>query len=71
LSRSSCGHEFALRAFKLNSIDRLLKPIDVEHVEQAISKFKERLQKEKVTIGFLRDKKCCLNPFEKNLNNDL
>jgi two-component SAPR family response regulator len=55
--------EFVLRAFKLNSIDRLLKPIDVEHVEQAISKFKERLKKSYNWI--LRDKKCCLNPFEK------
>ena len=32
--------EFALKAFKLNSIDYLLKPIDKEELQQAIAKFK-------------------------------
>lgn len=32
--------EYALRAFKLNSIDYLLKPIDEEELEAAVSKFK-------------------------------
>lgn len=32
--------QFALKAFKLNSIDYLLKPIDEEELVQAISKFK-------------------------------
>ena len=31
---------YALRAFKLNSIDYLLKPIDEEELSTAISKFK-------------------------------
>ncbi len=31
--------EFALKAFKLNSIDYLLKPIDKEELQQAITKF--------------------------------
>jgi two-component system LytT family response regulator len=31
--------EFALKAFKLNSIDYLLKPIDKEELQQAIAKF--------------------------------
>jgi len=31
--------EYALRAFKLNSIDYLLKPIDEEELEVAVSKF--------------------------------
>ncbi len=30
--------EFALKAFKLNSIDYLLKPIEIEELEQAIAK---------------------------------
>ncbi len=32
--------EYALKAFKLNSIDYLLKPIDEEELEAAITKFK-------------------------------
>lgn len=32
--------EFALKAFKLNSIDYLLKPIDKEELQNAITKFK-------------------------------
>ncbi len=34
--------EYALKAFKLNSIDYLLKPIDDEELETALQKFKER-----------------------------
>lgn len=37
-------NEFALRAFKLNSIDYLLKPIDAEQLEHAIQKY-QTLQK--------------------------
>ncbi len=33
--------EYALRAFKMNSIDYLLKPIDEEELEAAISKYKK------------------------------
>ncbi len=32
--------EYALQAFKLNSIDYLLKPIDEEELEKAVNKFK-------------------------------
>lgn len=34
--------QFAIRAFKLNSVDYLLKPIDANAVEQAILKFQSR-----------------------------
>ena len=58
--------EFALRAFKLNSIDYLLKPIDEEDLEQSVSKFKERLpKKEKLQLDFDEVKKMLKNPFEK------
>lgn len=41
--------EYALRAFKLNSIDYLLKPIDEDELEIAIKKFKNQLQKSSVS----------------------
>ncbi len=34
--------EYALKAFKLNSIDYLLKPIDEEELEAAVDKFRSR-----------------------------
>src|ERR1700756_5942229 len=37
--------EYALKAFKLNSIDYLLKPIDEDDLEVAVTKFKARLPK--------------------------
>tara|TARA_R110000868_G_scaffold51116_13_gene162435 strand:+ start:281 stop:1036 length:756 start_codon:yes stop_codon:yes gene_type:complete len=59
--------EYALRAFKLNSIDYLLKPIDEDDLEIAIAKFKDRLpKKEKLQIDFEEIKKMLSNPFEKN-----
>ncbi len=39
--------EYALRAFKLNSIDYLLKPIDEEELSVSISKFKSHFIKSK------------------------
>lgn len=35
--------EYALRAFKLNSIDYLLKPIDEDELESAVAKFRRRM----------------------------
>jgi DNA-binding LytR/AlgR family response regulator len=58
--------EFALRAFKLNSIDYLLKPIDEDELSLAISKFKDRLPKqEKIELDFNEIKKMLVNPFGK------
>ena len=59
--------EYALRAFKLNSIDYLLKPIDEEDLEVAVSKFKSRLPKQaKLQLDFDQIKKMLSNPFDKN-----
>lgn len=41
--------EYALRAFKLNSIDYLLKPIDEDELEIAVNKFKNQVQKNTVS----------------------
>ena len=60
--------EYALKAFKLNSIDYLLKPIDEDDLEVAISKFKSRLPKQEssLELDFEQIKKMLSNPFEKN-----
>lgn len=41
--------EYALKAFKLNSIDYLLKPVDEEELEHAISKYENQ---QKVNVNF-------------------
>ena len=59
--------EYALRAFKLNSIDYLLKPIDEDDLEIAVAKFNMRAPKqETVQLDFEQIKKMLTNPFEKN-----
>ena len=60
--------EYALRAFKLNSIDYLLKPIDEDDLEVAVSKLKDRLQNQDsiLKLDFEQIKKMLQNPFEKN-----
>ena len=39
-------NEYALKAFKLNSIDYLLKPIDEEELQNAIKKFKSGMSRQ-------------------------
>ena len=58
--------EYALRAFKLNSIDYLLKPIDEEELSIAISKFKNQFQKNTISsLDFEAIKRMLVNPVEK------
>jgi two-component system response regulator LytT len=63
--------EYALKAFKLNSVDYLLKPIDEDDLEVAVLKFKDRLrlpkssEKESMQFDFEEIKKMLSNPFEK------
>ena len=58
--------EYALRAFKLNSIDYLLKPIDEEELSIAITKFKNQLQKSSVSsLDFEMIKKMLLGTESK------
>lgn len=58
--------EYALQAFKLNSIDYLLKPIDEDDLTKAVSKYKERTpQQQSVTLDFNDIKKLLVNPIER------
>ncbi|AXP81640.1 Sensory transduction protein LytR [Mariniflexile rhizosphaerae] len=57
---------YALQAFKLNSIDYLLKPIDDDDLAKAIKKYRERLpQKQAVTLDFNDIKKLLINPIDR------
>jgi len=58
--------EYALQAFKLNSIDYLLKPIDQEELEKAIDKYRERLPAQQpVTLDFNDIRNLLVNPIER------
>jgi DNA-binding LytR/AlgR family response regulator len=58
--------EYALQAFKLNSIDYLLKPIDEDDLKIAVEKYKGRTsKKEAVTLDFDDIKKLLVNPIER------
>jgi len=58
--------EYALRAFKLNSIDYLLKPIDEEELATAISKFKNQFQQQTISsLDFEAIKRMLVNPVSK------
>ncbi|MFI0430935.1 LytR/AlgR family response regulator transcription factor [Mariniflexile sp. HMF6888] len=57
---------YALQAFKLNSIDYLLKPIDDDDLAKAVKKYQERLpQKQAVTLDFNDIKKLLINPIDR------
>lgn len=46
--------EYALKAFKLNSIDYLLKPLDEEELETALKKFRNTQQSDNINVTELR-----------------
>ncbi|MFB9110847.1 LytR/AlgR family response regulator transcription factor [Flavobacterium gyeonganense] len=62
--------EYALKAFKLNSIDYLLKPIDEDDLETAVAKYKNRIPKQdtanqNLQLDFEQIRQMLSNPFEK------
>jgi DNA-binding LytR/AlgR family response regulator len=62
--------EYALRAFKLNSIDYLLKPIDEDELQVSISKFQNQYQKMAFSsLDFEAIKRMLVNPVQKEYKN--
>ena len=58
--------EYALQAFKLNSIDYLLKPIDSDDLKKAVEQYTSRApQPQNVTLDFDSIKKLLVNPVER------
>ncbi len=58
--------EYALQAFKLNSIDYLLKPIDEDELGDAVKKYRSlRPQPQKLTLDFEDIKNLLVNPIER------
>lgn len=58
--------EYALQAFKLNSIDYLLKPIDDEELEVAVKKYLTLKPKsQKLALDFDDIKRLLVNPLER------
>lgn len=58
--------EYALKAFKLNSIDYLLKPIDDEELEKAIAKYRQfQPNNNQISLNFEEVKKLLVNPLDR------
>ncbi len=58
--------EYALQAFKLNSIDYLLKPIDDEELERAVRKYQNlKPDHNQISLDFEDIKKFLVNPLER------
>ncbi len=59
--------EYALQAFKLNSIDYILKPIDADDLERAVKKYKNLAPKsQNVQVNFEDIKRLLTNPLERD-----
>ena len=58
--------EYALKAFKLNSIDYLLKPIDEDELKTAVEKYKSQHTKQpEVQLNFDDIRKLLVNPIDR------
>ncbi len=58
--------EYALKAFKLNSVDYLLKPIDTDELKQAIAKYRQNnLKPVDLHFDMQQIKKMLVNPLDK------
>jgi DNA-binding LytR/AlgR family response regulator len=58
--------EYALKAFKLNSIDYLLKPLDEDELKVAVDKFKEnQIKQSDVQVNIDDIRKLLINPVDR------
>ena len=58
--------QYAIQAFKVNSIDYLLKPIDDEDLEKAVKKYQSfKPEKDRISVDFEDIKKLLVNPLER------
>ncbi|MBL4904969.1 MAG: response regulator, partial [Flavobacteriaceae bacterium] len=58
--------EYALKAFKLNSIDYLLKPIDEDELKVAVDKYRnQQIKQTDVQLDFDAIKKLLINPIDR------
>ncbi len=58
--------EYALKAFKLNSIDYLLKPIDEDELKVAVDKFKSHQTKEsEIQVNIDDIRRLLINPIDR------
>lgn len=64
--------EYALRAFKLNSIDYLLKPIDEDELAAAVAQYKKsKPKKQEVMVNLDEIKKLLVNPLDRKFKRRL
>jgi two-component system response regulator LytT len=64
--------EYALKAFKLNSIDYLLKPLDEDELKVAVDKFKENRPKQiDVQVNLDAIRKLLVNPVDRKFKKRL
>ncbi len=64
--------EYALKAFKLNSIDYLLKPIDEDELGGAVNQFKQQIPKQSDVKVNLEDiRKLLINPVDRKFKKRL
>ncbi|WP_299048535.1 LytTR family DNA-binding domain-containing protein [uncultured Polaribacter sp.] len=64
--------EYALKAFKLNSIDYLLKPIDDDELETAVNQFKmQQPQQSDVQVNLEDIRKLLVNPVDRKFKKRL
>ena len=64
--------EYALKAFKLNSIDYLLKPLDSDELEAAVNQFKQNQPKQSdVQVNLDDIRKLLINPVDRKFKKRL